>query len=206
MLSIFRSERGFSVPGGMLAAAGVGALLTGSYVYSQGLIRVSVHEKRAGGEHIRLAVPGAIVPLALAFVPAREIGRRLPPEARQHLPVVEAALGELQKLPDCTLVQVDGPGEHVRIRVQDHRMVVDVDDHEDEVHITLPLSSLHSVMAKIERAAELSPQENEKDRDASGAWRHSGHHGDGHHDEDDGLTWEEDEDAAGSAGSSAEAL
>jgi len=203
MLNLLRSERGFSVPGGMLAAAGVGALLTGSYLCSQGLIRVSVHEKRAGGEHIRLVVPGAIIPLALAFVPAKEIGRHMPAEARQHLPVVEAALGELQRLPDCTLVQVDGPGEHVRIRVQDHQMVVDVDDHEDEVHLTLPLSSLRSVMAKVGRAAEFAPSENESDGAGSGTWSHAGHHRGGHHDEVHGVTWEED-DAAGSEGSAAQ--
>ncbi|MCI0411113.1 MAG: hypothetical protein L0191_21535, partial [Acidobacteria bacterium] len=174
------SERGFSVPGGMLAAAGVGALFAGSYLYSQGLIRVSVHEKRPGGEHIRLAVPAAIAPLALAFVPAKEIGKHMPAEARQHLPVVEAALNELQRLPDCTLVQVDGPGEHVRIRVLDHQMVVDVNDHQDEVHLTMPLGSLRSVMAKLGRAAEYSSGENACDR--SGAWGHAGHHGSGHPD------------------------
>jgi hypothetical protein len=206
MLNLLRSERGFSVPGGMLAAAGVGALLTGSYLYSQGLIRVSVHEKREGGEHIRLVVPGAIVPLALAFVPAKEIGRHMPAEARQHLPVVQAALGELQRLPDCTLVQVDGPGEHVRIRVQDHQIIVDVDDHEDEVHVTLPLSSLNSVMAKVGRAAEFATSEKACDRDVSGSWRHAGHHGGGHHDEDHGVTWEEDEDKTESSESSAEVL
>jgi|GEM_PF-342618 len=206
MLNIWRSERGFSVPGGMLAAVGVGALLTGSYIYSQGLIRVSVHEKREGGEHIRLVVPGAIVPLALAFVPAKEIGRHMPAEARQHLPVVEAALGELQRLPDCTLVQVDGRGEHVRIRVQDHQIVVDVDDHEDEVHLTLPLSSLSSVIAKMGRAAEFAGSEKACDGDVTGTWRHAGHHGGGHHDGDHGVTWEEDDDASESPGSSSETL
>ena len=193
MLNIFRSERGFSVPGGMLAAAGVGALLAGSYVYSQGLIRVSVHEKRAGGDHIRLAVPGVIVPLALAFVPAKEIGKHMPAEARQHLPMVQAALSQLQRLPDCTLVKVDGPGEHVRIRVQDHQIVVDVDDHQDEVHLTLPLGSLNSVIAKMSRAAEFSSEEGKGDSGLSHAWGHGGCH---HHEED----------PAQSSESSAEAL
>jgi hypothetical protein len=193
MLNIVRSERGFSVPSGMLAAAAVGAILAGSYVYSQGLIRVSVHEKRPGGDHIRLAVPGAIVPVALAFVPAREIGKHMPAEARQHLPVIEAALNELQRLPDCTLVKVDGPGEHVRIRVENGLMVVDVDDHEDEVHVTLPLSSLHSVMAKIGQAAEYASLEGAGSGDASGSWGHRWHHGCGRQHEDPGVAPEDGE-------------
>ena len=172
------------MPGGMLAVAGVGAILAGSYVYSQGLIRVSVHENRPGGEHIRLAVPGAIVPLALAFVPASEIGRHMPAEARQHLPVVQAALGELQRLPDCTLVEVDSPGEHVRIRIQDGAMVVDVKDHEDEVHVTVPLGSLRSVTAKIGRAAAYASRDGDAHHEKSGAWGHAGHHGSHGHDED----------------------
>jgi hypothetical protein len=205
MLSIFRSERGISAPGGMLAVAAVGAILAGSYVYSQGLIRVSVHEKHAGGEHIRLAVPGAIIPVALAFVPAKEIGKHMPAEARRHLPVVQAALDELQRLPDCTLVQVDGRGEHVRIRVQDGLLVVDVDDHEDEVHLTLPLSSLRSVMAKLGRAAEFSSQGRDDDSEISGIWGHGCRHGAGHHDEDHGVSWDDDE-SAPTAEDSAEVL
>jgi hypothetical protein len=206
MLNIFRSERGLSVPGGMLAAAGVGALLAGSYVYSQGLIRVSVHENRPGGEHIRLAVPGAIVPLALAFVPAKEIGRHMPAEARQHLPVVQAAMSELQRLPDCTLVQVDGPDEHVHIRVVDHQMVVDVNDHQDEVHVTLPLSSVHSVLAKMGRAAEFSFEGDEGDEEFTGAWGHGKHHSGCPNHEDEGVAWDEDDDQSGSSENSAEVL
>jgi len=204
MLNIFRSERGLSVPGGMLAAAGVGAILAGSYLYSQGLIRVSVQEKSPGGEHIRLAVPAAIVPLALAFVPAAEIGKHMPAQARQHLPMVEAALNELQRLPDCTLVQVDGPREHVRIRVEDGKMVVDVNDHEDEVHLALPLGSLRSVLAKLHRAVEFSPKDG--DSELSGAWSHPGHHGGGHHDEECDVTREVDDDGSGSTESTAESL
>jgi hypothetical protein len=159
MRELLGNERGISLPGGMLAAAGVATILAGSFVLSQGMIRVSVDEHRSGGDHIHLMVPGAIVPAALAFVPAREIGRHMPLEARRHLPVVQAALQELSRLPDCTLVEVDSRDEHVRIRIQDGRVVIDVNDGEDEVHVTMPLSTARSVLRKVEAAAEYATGE-----------------------------------------------
>ena len=180
MRRILGNERGISVPGGMLAAAAVVTILAGSFVVSQGMIRVSVDEHRPGGDHIHLMVPGAIVPAALAFVPAREIGRHMPVEARRHLPVVQAALQELSNLPDCTLVEVDSRDEHVRISIRDGRVVIDVNDGEDEVHVTMPLSTARSVLRKMERAAEYATGDPEE----GGGWGcRRGHRG-GHHDDD----------------------
>ena len=206
MLNPFRSERGISVPGGILAVAAVGTIFAGSYLCSQGLIRVSVSEKHPGGDHIRLAVPGALVPLAMAFVPASEIGRHLPAEARRHLPVAQAAMDELQKLPDCTLVTVDGPEEHVRIQVKGGKLVIDVNDHADEVHVTLPMSSLRSVMAKLERAAEYSSGEGENSGATSHTWKHEWRHRSCSHDKDHGVTRDDDDDSAEPAEGSAETL
>lgn len=194
MRKLLGSERGISLPGGMLAAAGVVAILAGSFVLSQGMIRVSVDENRPGGEHIHLMVPGAIVPAALAFVPASEIGRHMPVEAKRHLPVVEAALQELSKLPDCTLVEFDSENEHVRIGIRDGRVVIDVNDGEDEVHVTMPLSTARSVLRKMQRAAEYAAS----DLDEGGGWGcHRGHRG-GHHDDD------AERDEAGSASQEAD--
>jgi hypothetical protein len=192
MLNILRSERGFSVSSGMLAAAGVSTILAASFVYSEGLIRVSVHENRPGGDHIRFAVPGAIVPIALAFVPARIIGEHMPIEAKQHLPVVQAALSELKKLPDCTLVEVEGPDEHVQIQVRDGQFVVDVHDRSDEVHLTVPLSSVESAMSKVIAAAQYAGTGDDEDG-WSHAWRHSCSRG---AKDPDSVTWEEDDSGA----------
>jgi len=192
MLNIFRSERGFSVSGGMLAATGVCAILAASFVYSEGLIRVSVHENRPGGDNIRFAIPGAIVPVVMAFVPAREIGRHMPAEARQHLPVVQAALGELKKLPDCTLVSVEGRDEQVRIQVRDAQFIVDVHDGTDEVHLTLPLSSVESVLSKVTAAAAYAGTDGEETSHSwSSTWRHSCSR-----QAASDATWEEDDNGA----------
>ncbi|HEU5180855.1 MAG TPA: hypothetical protein VFW45_08680 [Candidatus Polarisedimenticolia bacterium] len=180
MRKLLGNERGISLPGGMLAAAGVATILAGSFVLSQGMIRVSVDEHRDGGDHIHLMVPGAIVPAALAFIPAREIGRHMPLEAKRHLPVVEAALQEISRLPDCTLVEVEGRDEHVRIRIEDGRVVIDVNDRGDEVHVTMPLSTARSVLRKIQSAAEYATG----DPDGSGGWGCTHVHEGGHHEVD----------------------
>lgn len=165
------------MPGSMLAVAAVATIFAGSYLYSQGLIRVSVQENRPGGDHIHLAIPGAIVPMVMAFVPAGEIGKhvQMPAEARKHLPIVEAALGELQKLPDCTLVEVDGPQEHVRVKVWSGELVVDVTDHGDEVHVTLPMGSVRSVLSKVERAVELAAANGSDSESFSHSWKGEWH-------------------------------
>jgi hypothetical protein len=184
MRRLLGNERGFSLPGSMLAAAGVVTILAGSFVLSQGMIQVSVQEHRPGGDHIRFMVPGAIVPAALALVPSSEIGRHMPLEAKQHLPVAQAALQELSNLPDCTLVEVDGRDEHVQIKIRSGKVVIDVIDHEDEVHLTLPLSTARSVLRKMVRAAEYASS----DREGSGSWGchhgRDGSHGHGHDSDD----------------------
>jgi hypothetical protein len=159
MFRALRSERGITTPGTLLAVAGVGAILTGSFLYSHGLVRVSVNEKRPGGDHISLFIPGAVVPVATAFVPAQKIGQHLPPEARQVLPVALAALRELRNLPDSTLVQVDSDREHVRVRLENGSLMVDVDSDDEEVHVSLPLRTMNSVLAKLESAARYAPVE-----------------------------------------------
>src|SRR4030095_16224539 len=101
----------------------------------------------------------------------------MPAEARQHLPMIEAALDHLRTLPDCTLVEVDGPDEHVRVRVRDGKMVVDVNDSGDEVHVTLPMGSLRSVMSKLQSAAQYASAQRAGDGDEGCPWSHDGHQG-----------------------------
>jgi len=195
MRKLLGNERGISMPGGMLAAAAVVTILAGSFVLSQGMIRVSVDEHRDGGDHIHLMVPGAIVPVALALVPARAIGQHMPLEAKQHLPVVEAALQELSRLPDCTLVKVDSKDEHVRVSVRDGRVVIDVNDGEDEVHVTMPLSTARSVLHKIQAAAEYASAS--PDTGGWGCSRHR-HHGDNQDADDEDAAAARDEDEGAS--------
>src|SRR5881409_3852357 len=90
---------------GLVFAAGV-ALARG------GLLVVNVHEKKPGGAHVVFALPGGAASAALAFVPSRAFCR---PELRRWLPAMEAALAELERTPDATLVEVEDRRETVRV-------------------------------------------------------------------------------------------
>jgi hypothetical protein len=150
------SEKGFTTLSGILTVAGAGLVLVGGLVYDAGAVRVSVHEKRPGGDSIRIIAPAAIVPVVMAFVPDRVLRKDLPPEARNALPVLKIAAEELRKLPDCTLVEVHGPGEDVSIALKDGTLAIDVDSEDEEVHVQVPLGVVESVASRIVSAGESS--------------------------------------------------
>ena len=153
-------------------AGGAGAmvlgtlLVAGAFVYDMGAVRVSVREKSPGGENIRLVVPAAAVPVVLEFVPDGKL-QEAAEEARPWLPVIEAASEELARCPDGALVEVTSPHEKVSIVKRGDSLVIDVDDTNETVHVTVPLK-LVSVVAnqiarvpppKAEHAAESTPSE-----------------------------------------------
>jgi len=142
------NQRGFSVLSGTLALAGAGVILAGGVTYHAGAVRVSVHEKRPGGDSIRIIVPAVVVPAVLALTPAKAF-HQVPPEARQALPALRIAMEELGKLPDCTLVEVHDHGEEVQISIHGGVLAVDVESDDEEVHVQVPLGALESVVSKL---------------------------------------------------------
>lgn len=138
----------------LLAKIGVGilgtALVGGAAISSEGFIHVKVHEKQQDGTHISLIVPAAAVPMALKFIPDQNLAqasRQLKP----YLPIIDAAIPALERCPDGVLVEVEDPGEHVLITKNGGSLVVDVNDQEDIVHVSVPLraaqQSLHEIAA-----------------------------------------------------------
>jgi len=55
----------------------------------------------------------------------------------------------LRNAPDCSLVEVDGPDEHVRIAKRGGNLVVHVRDVEEDAHISIPLKTLEAVAKKF---------------------------------------------------------
>ena len=57
------------------AALGLGGtlVLAGAYTFREGLIRMDVDEYRAGGSHVHMWLPAAMVPMAIHFVPKRNL-------------------------------------------------------------------------------------------------------------------------------------
>jgi hypothetical protein len=141
----------------LLAKIGVGVLGTvmvaGAALSSEGFIAVKVHEKRSDGTHLSLIVPAALVPATLHFVPKNDLkdaGREL----RPYLPVVDAAIPALQDCPDGVLVEVKDPQEHVLIQKIGGSVVIDVNDHGDMVHVSVPLRAAQSSIHQIAAANE----------------------------------------------------
>lgn len=62
------------------------------------------------------------------------------------------AAQELAKCPDTVLVEVKDGREHVRVEKRGGRLLVDVDSPREEVHISLPLRTVVSVIREIESA------------------------------------------------------
>ncbi|HJT70229.1 MAG TPA: hypothetical protein VJ731_08525 [Terriglobales bacterium] len=139
-----------------LAKLGVGvlgtALVGGAAVSSEGFIHVKVHEKQPDGTNVNLIVPAALATTALYFVPARKFDRA-PEELRQCLPIIDAAIPALRQAPDGVLVEVEEPDEHVRITKAGGSVVIDVNDSEDVVHVSVPLRAVQSAVHQIAEAA-----------------------------------------------------
>ncbi len=123
--------------------------LAGAYTMREGVIRIDVDEYRAGGSHVHMWVPAAVVPMAMRFVPAEHL-RHASCEARQAMPIVHAIVKELKKYPDTEFVEIDDHDQHVRIRTQGGRLQIDVDAPDQKVHVLCPLSTIEDVTIQLE--------------------------------------------------------
>ncbi|HKV29264.1 MAG TPA: hypothetical protein VJN90_13415 [Candidatus Acidoferrales bacterium] len=124
------------------------ALVTGAIVSSEGFIHVKVHEKQTNGTHISLVVPAMIVPVTLKFVPNRYLAQG-GTELRRYLPVIDAAISGLADCSDGPLVDVTDPDEHVSVVKSGGSIVVDVDDPNETVHVSVPLHATRSAIDEI---------------------------------------------------------
>jgi hypothetical protein len=143
---------------GKIALGAVGTVvLTGAWLASDGLVRVSVNEMQdaAHPTHINVIVPAALVPAALHFVPNRAL-REAVEKAGPWMPAAQAACEELAKLPDTELVEVHNRHENVRIATQDGRLVIDVENTRENVHVSFPLRTAWKVAREIQERGPAS--------------------------------------------------
>ena len=135
-----------------LVKLGVGvmgtALLGAAALSSEGFIHVKVHEKQVGGTRVNLIVPAALVSATLTLVPDHHLAKASE-QLRPYLPVIDAAIPALEACPDGVLVEVIDQADHVRVKKDGGSLVVDVNDPDDVVHVSVPLrvaqSSLHEI-------------------------------------------------------------
>ena len=138
-----------------LTKLGIGVLSTalvgGAALSSEGFIHVTVHEKRPDGTHLTLVVPAVLAPAALSFVPGQQLVQASA-DVRPYMPAIDAAIPALEDCPDGVLVEVTDPDEHVTIGKRGGSIMVDVNDHEDVVHVSVPLRAAHIALRQIARA------------------------------------------------------
>lgn len=142
-----------------LAKLGIGflgtALVGGAALSSEGFIYVNVQEKDPGGTHVHVFVPAAIVPTALHFVSRHNFADSCH-HMREVLPIIDAAIPALNDSPDAVLVEVKDPGEHVLVAKRGGSIVVDINDPDETVHVSVPLIAAQSAIHQI---AEANPMD-----------------------------------------------
>jgi hypothetical protein len=135
-------------------ALGVGAtiVLAGVYTLHDGVMRVD--EDDSNGRHVHVWVPAAIVPMAMHVVPRHNM-ERVAEQARPWLPTLRALTKELEKYPNAEFVDVreDGGDQHVRISTHNGKLLIDVDQPDEHVHVACPLAVMRDVANELEANA-----------------------------------------------------
>jgi hypothetical protein len=125
-------------------------VLAGAYTFHEGITRVD--EDHPGGRHVHVWVPAAVVPMAMHFVPRRHL-EHAAAQAGPWLPTIRALTRELEKYPEAQLVEVRSSDEHVSIRTHDGKLLIDVSEPGEQVHVACPLAMLDHVSRELQANA-----------------------------------------------------
>ncbi|HEY4816110.1 MAG TPA: hypothetical protein VIH67_01675 [Candidatus Acidoferrum sp.] len=121
--------------------------VAGAYTFHDGVMRVD--EDNYDGRHVHVWVPAAIVPIALHVVPGRHL-ERAAAQVGPWLPTIRALTKELKKYPEAELVEVENANQHVRIRTHNGKLLIDVTDARESVHVACPLAVIEDVSSQLE--------------------------------------------------------
>jgi hypothetical protein len=125
----------------------------GFSAFRAGNIEVSVREQGPDGVDLAFTVPAALVQTALAVVPSTAFREMCgDADVARWMPAVRAAQRELERLPDCVLVQVTDGDERVQVAKRQGRIVVEVHTEDDDVRVAVPVSTVAMAVRKLERA------------------------------------------------------
>lgn len=123
-------------------------MVAGVYTFREGTVRVDVDEPRAGGAHVHIWAPAAVVPMALHFVPDDKL-RQITERSNEWAPLARIAAKELRKYPNTMFVEVEDGEQHVKVSTVDSKIKVDVTGPEENVHVAVPLAMIDDVIAQI---------------------------------------------------------
>lgn len=128
------------------AVAGVGLLC------SDGMVEVKVVERHPEVHHVYVIAPAMLVPIGMRFAPRRELSHAAA-QIQPWMPTIRAALDQLRESDDVTLVEVQQPGEHVRVAKEGGSIVVDVEEEDETVHVSTPIRAISSTIEQLAASA-----------------------------------------------------
>ena len=118
------------------------------YTFREGVIRVDVDEFRAGGSHVHLWVPAAVVPVALRCAPKNHM-QDAAEQIKPWMPTIRELAKELDKYPEANLVEVVDGSDHVQIRTHGGKLQIDVNEPGESVHVAFPISTLVEISGQL---------------------------------------------------------
>jgi hypothetical protein len=122
--------------------------VAGAYTFHEGIMRVD-EDSISDHRHVHVWVPAAIVPIAMHVVPSRHLSHATA-QISPWLPTIKALTKELKRYPDAEFVDVQDANDHVRIRTRNGKLLIDVTERDETVHVTCPLAMIEDVSRQLE--------------------------------------------------------
>ena len=142
----------------LITSIAVGA--TVGTIYRAGTVSVSVTQNGGGG--VDVAVPAGLAQAAfwaVSMAPTQPL--ELDRETRQALrslesvwPATQDALNALAAQPDFVLFEMNGPSETVRIEKRGRKLWIYVDESDQTIEVSLPLSTVRAFSKRLERISD----------------------------------------------------
>ena len=116
-------------------------------VLKDGVVVVDVVNHR---EDSRIFVP---VPLSLVNFAAGMVPRPHKAEVAEKLkncqPYMDAIANQMVDLPDAVFVEVQNPREQVHLAKEGNSLVIDVNNSDEKVHVSIPIRGMKRVMQNL---------------------------------------------------------
>jgi hypothetical protein len=132
----------------MIGTVGLGA----ANVIGQGMVRIQVDSGGLDGNQFDLAVPAALIDVALRLAPVHLVEDEMPiEEIRPYLQVMDELSRQIERLPDAVFLEVTDSDQRVRIEKRNGRFVIDVTGSDERVHLSVPVSTVTRLMRTAQR-------------------------------------------------------
>src|SRR5580704_1233440 len=136
---ILLGKIGIGIVGTALAGAGI--------ICSEGMISVNVETRQPEKHHVFVVAPAMLVPIAMHFIPKEHLAEHAH-EIQPWLPTIRASLDALSESDDITFVEVKEPGHNVRVAKSGGSIRGDVDENEENGHVSPPIRGMCSAIGK----------------------------------------------------------